>query len=136
MNVSRETIERLTIYQNLLKEWQQKVNLVSSSTLPHMWERHFQDSLQLLPYLPRENASLIDLGSGAGFPGLVLALSRPETLKVTLIESDLKKCLFLEIVSRETKISVTIIRERIEALRETLKGDIITARGLAPLSLL
>jgi 16S rRNA (guanine527-N7)-methyltransferase len=136
MNVSRETMERLKTFQRLLEEWQRKINLVSSSTLPHLWDRHFKDSLQLLPYLPKEKATLIDLGSGAGFPGLVLAIAGPKTLTVTLVESDLKKCLFLENVSRETIADVTIIRSRIEALGTDVKGDIITARGLAPLPLL
>ena len=103
MNVSRETMERLKIYQKLLEEWQKKINLVSSSTLPSLWKRHFEDSLQLLPYLPEKKGSIIDLGTGAGFPGLVLAIVLPEKLKVTLVESDFKKCLFLETVSRETK---------------------------------
>ncbi|HUX78996.1 MAG TPA: 16S rRNA (guanine(527)-N(7))-methyltransferase RsmG [Alphaproteobacteria bacterium] len=133
MNVSRETMERLKIYQRLLEEWQQKVNLISSSTLPCLWDRHFKDSLQLLSYLPQEEASLIDLGSGAGFPGLVLAVARPTSLNVTLVESDLKKCLFLENVSRETFSPVTILRERIESLPREVKGDVITARGLSPL---
>ena len=132
-NVSRETMVRLKIYQELLEMWQKKVNLISSATQEVVWERHFEDSLQLLSYLPQKEASLIDLGSGAGFPGLVLALARPETLKVTLIESDFKKALFLENVSRETKCEVTILRTRIESLREKIKGDIITSRGLAPL---
>ncbi len=136
MNVSRETMERLKIFQRLLEEWQKKVNLVSASTLPNLWDRHFKDSLQLLPYLPKEKASLIDFGSGAGFPGLVLAIASPKTLTVTLVESDLKKCLFLENVSRETMTHVTILRERIESLSTEVNGDIITARGLSSLSLL
>jgi 16S rRNA (guanine527-N7)-methyltransferase len=136
MNVSRETMERLKTFQRLLEEWQQKVNLVSRSTLPHLWNRHFEDSLQLLPFLPQKKASLIDLGSGAGFPGLVLAIAGPKTLTVTLIESDLKKCLFLENVSRETFSRVTILRERIESLEQEIKGDVITARGLSPLPML
>lgn len=132
-NVSRETFSHLEIYKALLEAWQKKINLVSSSTLPHLWERHFEDSLQLLPYLPTIKSTLIDLGSGAGFPGLVLAICRRKTLEVTLVESDLRKCLFLENVSRETFSTVTILRSRIESLSE-IKGDVITARGLAPLS--
>lgn len=134
MIVSRETMDRLKIYKSLLEAWQQKINLVSSSTLPHLWERHFEDSLQLLSHLPDGDCSLIDLGSGAGFPGLVLALTRPENLKVTLVESDLRKSLFLENVSRETKVGVTVLTERIESLAGKIKGDVITARALAPLS--
>ncbi len=136
MNVSRETIRRLKIYQDLLQVWQKKINLVSSSTLSHSWERHFEDSLQLLSHLPDKNFSLIDLGSGAGFPGLVLAIACSTKDRVTLVESDLKKCLFLETVSRETNTPVILLKERIESLGEKIKGEVITARGLAPLPLL
>jgi 16S rRNA (guanine527-N7)-methyltransferase len=134
-NVSRETFCRLQTYKTLLEKWQQKINLVSRSTLSHLWERHFEDSLQLLPYLPETKSTLVDLGSGAGFPGLVLAICRGETLEVTLVESDLRKCLFLENVSRETFSHPKILRSRIESIAG-LKADIITARGLASLPLL
>lgn len=133
MNVSRETLNRLKEYQNLLEIWQKKLNLVSSASLSEAWDRHFLDSYQLLVHLPSEPLSLIDLGSGAGFPGLVLAILRQETLSVTLIESDFKKCVFLENVSRETKTPVTVLRSRIESLGDSIQGDVITARGLAPL---
>lgn len=132
MNVSRETIHCLEIYKRELEYWQKSINLISSSTLTHIWKRHFEDSLQLLPYLPQKKRNLIDLGSGAGFPGLVLAISQPETLEVTLIESDRKKCFFLENVSRETKTKVKILNSRIENLHGSC-GDIITSRALAPL---
>lgn len=131
-NVSRETICYLHVYEALLEKWQKKINLVSSSTLSHLWERHFEDSLQLLPYLPKVKSTLIDLGSGAGFPGLVLAICKKETLEVTLVESDLRKCLFLENVSRETFSYPKILRSRIESLTG-LKADVITARALASL---
>ncbi|MBY0293542.1 MAG: 16S rRNA (guanine(527)-N(7))-methyltransferase RsmG [Alphaproteobacteria bacterium] len=124
------------LYKSLLENWQKKVNLVASSTIPYQEQRHFEDSLQLLSYLPSDKISLVDLGSGAGFPGLVLALARPQTLLVTLIESDLKKCLFLETVSRETKVNVIILRSRIESLKEVLTYDVVTSRALAPLPLL
>lgn len=135
MNVSRETIGKLKVYQQLLERWQSKINLVSPSSLSASWDRHFQDSLQLIPYLPIEASSLVDLGSGAGFPGLVLAISQSETLRVTLIESDLRKSLFLENVSRETNVPVSVRTERIESI-EDLKADVVTARALAPLPLL
>lgn len=135
-NVSRETFGRLKIYHRLLEIWQKKLNLVSNLSLPEAWDRHFMDSYQLLSYLPPEALSLIDLGSGAGFPGLVLAIMGPEILSVTLAESDFKKCIFLENVSRETKTPVKILRSRIEDLDKSIQGDVITARGLAPLPLL
>lgn len=124
--------EELHTYKTLLETWQKTINLVSSSTLPHLWERHFEDSLQLLSYLPPSPSTLIDLGSGAGFPGLVLALCRRESLKVTLVEADLRKCLFLDNVSRETFLDLTVIRSRIEKI-SPFKQDIVTARALAPL---
>lgn len=136
MNVSRETLDRLKVYQGLLEQWQKKLNLVSNSTVSVAWERHFLDSYQLLSHLPLNPISLIDLGSGAGFPGLVLAILRPEDLTVTLVESDFKKCIFLENVSRETKSKVTILQSRIESLANSLLFDVITARALAPLPLL
>lgn len=124
--------EDLNVYKNLLEKWQNKLNLVSSSTLPHLWKRHFEDSLQLLPYLPKDKNTLLDLGSGAGFPGLVLALCLRGSYKVTLVEADLRKCLFLENVSRETFLEVTIMRERIEEI-PSLVYDVVTARAFAPL---
>jgi 16S rRNA (guanine527-N7)-methyltransferase len=134
-NVSRETFLRLKLYQELLETWQRKINLISSGSLPDIWARHFEDSLQLLDYLPSSRKTLVDMGSGAGFPGMVLAISCLETLDVTLIESDRKKCLFLENVSRETKTALKIINSRIEDSQE-IQADIITARALAPLPLL
>lgn len=131
-NVSRETFLKLKHYQNLLERWQNKINLISPSTISHVWSRHFEDSLQLLPYLPKENSVLVDMGSGAGFPGLVLAICHEKSLEVNLIESDFRKCSFLENVSRETFCPVKIINSRLESL-PTIKADIITARGLAPL---
>lgn len=133
MNVSRETFCRLKDYERLLGIWQKKLNLVSTPSLSEAWNRHFLDSYQLLSYLPSQPISLIDLGSGAGFPGLVLAILRPESLSVCLVESDFKKCVFLQNVSRETKTPVTILHSRIEALN-TIEGDVITARGLSSLS--
>ncbi|MBY0501154.1 MAG: 16S rRNA (guanine(527)-N(7))-methyltransferase RsmG [Alphaproteobacteria bacterium] len=132
VNVSRETIHRLEIYKRELEHWQKSINLIASSTVPHLWKRHFEDSLQLLSYISTKKQKLIDLGSGAGFPGLVLAISQPETLDVTLIESDRKKCFFIENVSRETKTRVNILNSRIESF-EGIYGDIITSRALAPL---
>lgn len=131
-NVSRETFSLLEIYGGLLEKWQTKINLISSSTIPDMWRRHFSDSWQLLSHLPVEKTTLLDLGSGAGFPGLVLALARPQTLDVTLLESDLRKCFFLENVSRETFVPVKVVCARIESLLEP-KSRVITARALAAL---
>lgn len=130
-DVSRESMDKLKIYQALLKKWQRQINLVSKNTLPDMWDRHFADSLQLADNIP-QNSKIFDLGSGAGFPGLVLAMARPD-LDVTLIESDQKKCTFLSTVSRETNTPVSVVNQRIESVETNIIPDIITARALAAL---
>ncbi len=135
-NVSRETLERLKTYEALLKQWNPKINLVSRATLDDAWGRHFQDSIQIEWLIPQQTRSLADLGSGGGFPGLVLAIlfaeTRPEA-RVTLIESDQRKCTFLRTVLRETGVSARVLPERIEKVAP-LGADVLTARALAPLS--
>ncbi len=135
MSVSLETAEKLKIYHALLQKWQLKINLISNNTLENAWERHFEDSLQLLDILPEKPQILFDIGTGAGFPGLVLAISN-SNYDVHLIESDQKKCSFLKNVSRETSTDVQIINKRIENidLNDHKIPDIITARALASLS--
>lgn len=133
-NVSRETISRLQIYHDLLVKWQKAINLVSSKTIEDVWLRHFTDSAQLAAHL-RQGAQVADLGSGAGFPGMVLAIMRPD-LKMILIESDNRKSEFLKNVSRETKTPVTIYNDRVEKILGVngVNPDVITARAFAPLS--
>lgn len=122
---------KLDQYAALLKKWQKTINLVSPGTLAEMEARHFDDSLQIAPLLPASAERLYDIGSGAGFPGLVLAMARPD-IAVTLIESDQRKCAFLQTVSRETQTPVTVQTSRIENV--TLPApDVITARALADL---
>jgi 16S rRNA (guanine527-N7)-methyltransferase len=132
-NVSRETISRLQTYHDLLVKWQKAINLVSPKTIDNIWSRHFADSAQLSESIP-QNSRVVDLGSGAGFPGLVLAVKRPE-LKVTLIESDNKKSEFLKNVSRETKSQAVVVNDRVENfLKQGGEApDFITARAFAPL---
>lgn len=124
--------EKFRLYHELLLKWQEKINLISPSTIPHAKERHFDDSAQLAALLPDTACHLFDIGSGAGFPGLVLAMLKPQ-INVTLIESDQKKCSFLKTVSRETKTHVTIVPDRIEQSIVSEIPDIITARALAPI---
>jgi len=125
---------KLRLYQELLVKWQKAVNLVAPASLEDSWNRHFQDSLQLLDLIPESARTLIDLGSGAGFPGLVLAIARPD-LHVHLVEADQKKGAFLLNVSRETGAkNVSLHSQRIESVLPTLHGDVITARALASLS--
>lgn len=133
--VSRETEERLQVYANLLIKWNPKINLVSGSTIDQLWERHFQDSAQILALAPEVATSWIDLGTGGGFPGLVvsiLATEKRPALNVTCIESDQRKAAFLRTVVRETGIAVTIVCERIENAN-IAKADVLSARALAPL---
>lgn len=132
-DVSRETLDRLTAYADLLRKWQPKINLVGPTTLPDLWQRHFLDSAQLFPLLPEGTHTLADIGTGAGFPGLVLAiLGVPE---VHLIESDSRKCAFLREAARVTGTAVTVHNKRIEAVTG-LACDVVTARALAPLETL
>lgn len=133
-DVSRETLHRLEAYVTLLGEWNARQNLVSKSSLNEVWHRHVWDSAQLAPLLPKPIKTLIDLGSGAGFPALVLATLRPE-IKVTLVDSIAKKCRFLAEAARVLQVEVDIRNTRIEAgPREGF--DALTARACAPLEML
>lgn len=130
-DVSRETISRLQAYHDLLVKWQKAINIVSPKTLDEIWSRHFADSAQLAERIP-QNAKVADLGSGGGFPGLVLAIMRPD-LEMHLVESDLRKSEFLKNVSRETKSGARVHNDRAENVLESIGPGIITARAFAPL---
>jgi 16S rRNA (guanine527-N7)-methyltransferase len=130
LGVSRETLDRLSVYGELLIKWQTTINLVSNSTIDDMWRRHFLDSAQIFSLLPSDAKNTLDIGSGAGFPGLVLALMGAKN--VTLVESDTRKCMFLKEVLRETNSVANIENCRIEDFTEA-SFDVITARALAPL---
>jgi len=149
------TLERLILYEKLLRRWQKAVNLVAPATLDAVWHRHFADSAQLVPLAPPGIRSWIDLGSGAGFPGLVAAIVngvRPlapnvgaslnrrgegsDPIRFTLIESDARKCAFLREVARQTGVTVDILSRRAESARTSVNEDlprIVSARALAPL---
>lgn len=131
-DVPRETLDKLDRYAALLAQWQQRMNLVGPSTLPQLWDRHFADSAQLLDVAGR-GRSWLDVGTGAGFPGLIVAILDP-TARVRLVESITKKCRFLgEVVtSLDLQSQVVIANQRIESLAPQ-KYDIITARALAAL---
>jgi 16S rRNA (guanine527-N7)-methyltransferase len=130
LDVSRETLERLAVYLDLLCRWQPAINLVGPGTLADPWRRHVLDSAQLAAHVPAAAASLVDLGSGAGFPGMVLALLGVRG--VHLIEADRRKAEFLRAVARATVADVTIHAARIERL-QGWPAAVITARALAPL---
>ncbi len=129
--VSRETIDRLERYVDLLRHWQRAINLVSPKTLEDPWRRHLLDSAQLISHLPDRPAMILDLGSGAGFPGLVLSILGVSN--VHLVESDGRKARFLQETSRLLEIDTTIHNCRIEAL-QSMKPSVVTARALAPLT--
>lgn len=131
--VSRETWDRLVLYRDLLIKWQNAFNLVSPKSLPEAWERHFEDSAQLAALIPPEAKVIVDMGSGAGFPGMVLAIMNKD-LEVHLVESDEKKTQFLRTVSRETHTPVIIHTSRIETMTGQVRPDLVTARALASLS--
>lgn len=136
--VSRETIDRLVTYEAILRRWQRTINLVAPSTVDDVWHRHFADSTQIWSYRPADARRWLDLGSGAGFPGLVLAIVAAETGGTAhmLVESDSRKAAFLREVARETGVAVDILCTRIENPETRAKvGEphCVTARAVAPL---
>jgi 16S rRNA (guanine527-N7)-methyltransferase len=134
-SVSRETLKLLTLYAAMLEDWNARQNLVSEASLQSMWRRHFWDSAQLVKFIPKQAKSLVDLGTGAGFPGLVLAALKrddPE-FKIVLYEATAKKCRFLEAVAERLALVVDIRQGRIEDSPRQI-FDVITARACAPLS--
>lgn len=119
----------LESYAELLRKWQAKINLVAPATLPDLWSRHFLDSAQLLPHLEGLPGPILDFGSGAGFPGLILSILGRDD--VIMVESDRRKVAFLQEVARVTGVKPAIECCRIESLRP-IRAGIITARALAP----
>ena len=131
LDVPRETQEKLDCYVQLLIKWQARINLISSKTLPEIWHRHILDSAQLVSYLPKTPSVILDMGSGAGLPGVILAILTRHQLH--LVESDSRKIAFMRTALRETCTSAILHEQRMETVR-ALRPDIITARALAPLS--
>ena len=125
----------LRCYVALLKKWNVSINLFGKTTTSEIWTRHILDSAQLFDLLPEGTEHLVDLGSGAGFPGLVLAILGAETApqrRITLIEADARKAAFLRTAVRELGLSVTVVNQRIEDVGP-LDADVMTARALARL---
>jgi 16S rRNA (guanine527-N7)-methyltransferase len=138
LDVSRETKDKLELLERELRRWQAIKNLVGPATLDHIWDRHIVDSLQLLDLAP-EAKLWLDLGSGAGFPGLVLAIAGAERgLKVHLVESNSRKCAFLRHIARLTGVSATVHEARLESVIPNFigKADVVSARALASLTML
>lgn len=132
-DVSRETAALLDFYEKLLRRWNSKINLVGDKTLMEFHTRHVQDSLQLLDCVDSMPSSWVDMGSGGGLPGIVVAAALGDATSVTLIESDGRKCAFLRTAVRGMKLrNVTVLNARIEAV-PVQSADIVSARALAPL---
>ncbi|MEE2746239.1 MAG: 16S rRNA (guanine(527)-N(7))-methyltransferase RsmG [Pseudomonadota bacterium] len=129
-NVSRETLARLEQFTILLIKWQRTTNLISHGSIADIWERHMLDSAQLYRHLISEGP-LVDLGSGGGFPGIVLGILGHKN--ITLIESNKKKCVFLREACRQLKLSLTVHEGRIEDYKPATRFSYITSRALAPL---
>ena len=125
--VSRETAERLTCYVELLQRWNPRLNLVSPRSLGSVMDRHIDDSLQLAPLIPATTTRAADVGSGAGFPGLVLAIVTK--MPFLLIEADQRKAAFLREAARVTSAPVQVLARRVETVRAEV--DVVTARAFA-----
>ena len=130
---SKQDIDK---YIKILLDWQKHVNLISKSTIPDLQKRHILDSAQLWKFIPDSSKTLTDVGSGGGFPGIVLGILNKTSgfpLKITLVESDSKKAIFLKEVNRQLKLELDIIINRAEKV-ENLKSDVITARAFSELN--
>jgi len=134
--ISDDGREKLEAYLAALERWQAKINLVGAKTLADPWRRHFLDSAQLLAMIPVDARQVVDIGSGGGFPGMVLAIMAAAggmpALRVTLVESDQRKCIFLNEIKRLTGVSATVNHGRAEAYAGP-PADVVTARACAPL---
>jgi 16S rRNA (guanine527-N7)-methyltransferase len=130
VEVSRETLEKLHAYQDLVFRWTRKINLIGRSDTADFWQRHVVDCLQLAPLIPKDVRTFLDLGSGAGLPGLVLAIAT--SLDATLVEADQRKAAFLRMASLSLDIKVSVLPQRIES-SHLPEAPLITARALAPL---
>ena len=138
LDVSRETYSRLKDYEKLLFKWNSKINLVSKSTLSDFWGRHILDSAQFFSLFGEKTGKWVDLGSGGGFPGLVVAILSDELgipNRLSLVEADVRKSVFLKTVCRELGLKVEVYNNRIEEL-PPISANIVSARALAPLKTL
>lgn len=136
-DVSRETFGRLEAFVALVQKWTSKINLISRHTVDEIWERHIEDSAQIYRLAPKFQ-SWVDLGSGGGFPGIVVAilvLEDDQDRKITLVESDLRKATFLRTAIRELGLTAEVISKRIEDI-PPLGADVLSARALAELDVL
>lgn len=136
IDVSRETLDRLKGFVALVEKWNPAINLVAKSTLPDIWQRHVADSVQIWQHAPADARAWLDLGSGSGFPGIVLAILAKEhspKARFTLVESDQRKATFLRTACQTLGLTADVLAERIERLAPQ-SADVVTARALAPLA--
>jgi len=135
LNVSRETLDRLKLFADLLVKWNRRINLVSRNSQTDLWERHIADSIHVFRAAPAAG-HWVDLGSGGGFPGMIVAILAADVsldTKVTMIESDQRKAAFLRAAARETGVTCNVISDRIELVAPQ-QADVLSARALADLS--
>ena len=138
LGVSRETIDRLKVFEKLVLKWSKTINLISKADQHKIWERHIVDSLQIYPLLPKNIKNYVDFGSGGGFPGFVLSIllnAADLQTSIHLVESDKRKSAFLRTINRELSLNVRVYSSRIEGLK-LQQVDVITARAVAPLDIL
>ena len=134
--VSRETVKILEQYEDMLIEANKKLNLIGKTTIKNIWDRHFLDSIQVIDFVDKNDETLIDLGSGAGFPGLVVAIAALEKkipIKIKLIEKSPKKIQFLNQVIKKLKLDVRAVLQNVEERNYKLDGDVLVARAFKPL---
>ncbi|HLO20226.1 MAG TPA: 16S rRNA (guanine(527)-N(7))-methyltransferase RsmG [Sphingomicrobium sp.] len=129
--VSRETLDRLQAYAELLAKWNARINLVGRESEPDLWRRHILDSAQLLPLIPKESQSVADIGAGAGLPGLILSVLNTSA-QIHLIESDRRKVAFLREAIRVTQSTAIVHESRVEEV-DLPAQDVVVARACAPL---
>ena len=132
--VSRETLDRVQVYLEVLDAWRERINLIGPGEGRHLWRRHVLDSLQLIELIPGDATKIVDLGSGAGFPGLLIACAMAERpgVNVTLVEKSVRKSQFLQAAIAEGALPARVVNARIEEAQSD-RYDLLTARALAPL---
>jgi 16S rRNA (guanine527-N7)-methyltransferase len=134
--VSRETTESLKKYENILIKANKKQNLIGKSTIKNIWIRHFLDSMQAIDFVDKNDKTLIDLGSGAGFPGLIIAIAAKDRglpIRIKLVEKSPKKAKFLKQVIMQLKLNVDVLNENIFESKKKLIEDVFIARAFKPL---
>ena len=137
--VSRETISSLNRYENLLLEANKGLNLIGKSTINEIWTRHFLDSFQVIDFIDKNDKTIVDLGSGAGFPGLVLAIAAKDKkipLKIKLMEKSPKKAKFLKNLITELKLDAQVFNQNVLEEKNKFKDDVFVARAFKPLKVI